>query len=221
MKNARFRAVLFDLDGTLLDTLEDLSDSVNAALRSMGFPLHRNEDYKLMIGEGVRHLALCALPASERERVSVQEELIDRIGIEYAQRWNAKTRPYAGVPELLDALVARDVAMAVLSNKPHEFTRLNVDALLCRWSFDSVIGQRAQVPAKPDPGSALETAGALGIQPAAFLYLGDSGVDMRTASAAGMYPVGVLWGFRGEEELIAGGARSLVKHPLEVLELLR
>jgi phosphoglycolate phosphatase len=220
MKPISTKAVLFDLDGTLLDTIQDLSDAVNEALAAMGYPSHSSDEYKLMIGEGVQHLAECALPSTVRKDAATMGELVVRIREEYTKRWNVKTVPYNGVMELLNELTARNIALAVLSNKPHDFTRLSVDHFLSQWRFDSVVGQRPGVPIKPDPSAALQTAIDLGVAPEAFLYLGDSGVDMQTACGAGMLPIGALWGFRRRDELLACGARHLIEHPLELLNFL-
>lgn len=219
-RKSPFSAVLFDLDGTLLDTLDDIADSVNAALAAMGHPVHPVRDYKLMIGEGVRHLASGALPHAVRDDESAIDELLIRIRDEYARRWNDKTKPYDGIPELLDELASRDVRTAILSNKPHEFTVIGVKELLPRWRFDAIIGQRDGVPQKPDPSQAIGIAKGLGIDARDFLYLGDSGVDMQTARAAGMFPVGALWGFREREELIANGAEAIIASPMELIPIL-
>ena len=214
-----YRAVLFDLDGTLLDTLEDLADSANAALRSLDFPEHPPQAYKYFVGDGMEVLVQRALPA-DRANAATCAECAARVRREYAQRWADKTRPYAGIPELLDAVAARGVAMAVLSNKPDEFTRLCVTRLLPRWHFAAVVGARPTLPRKPDPTGAREIARQLSFAPAAFVYLGDTNTDMQTAIAAGMFPVGALWGFRTAEELRASGARSLLEKPLDLLDLL-
>ena len=139
-------------------------------------------------------------------------------------RWSArnalKTRPYEGVPALLDALTARGTPMAVLSNKPHDSTLAVVASFLARWHFAAVFGAREAIPVKPDPAGALEIAGLLGLPPADIAYLGDTNTDMQTATAAGMFPVGALWGFRTADELLENGARALLETPLELLPLL-
>ncbi|MCR4411808.1 MAG: HAD-IA family hydrolase, partial [Thermoguttaceae bacterium] len=127
---------------------------------------------------------------------------------------------YEGIPELLDALVARRLPMAVLSNKPQEFTRLCVERLLPRWRFATVVGAGAALPRKPDPTGALCIASEFGVSAERILYLGDTNTDMQTAVAAGMYPVGALWGFRTRDELLASGARALVERPADVLRLI-
>lgn len=215
-----FRAVIFDLDGTLLDTLADIADSVNAALRSADLPEHPIEAYKSFVGEGVPSLVKKAFPASALADGG-QERHIKAVRAEYAERWKNQSRPYPGVPELLDELAKRKLPLAVLSNKPHEFTMKNVEALLGRWSFSAVLGAPPDGPFKPDPTGALSVARELDVAPSAVLYLGDTGIDMQTALNAGMHPIGALWGFRGAEELRSAGAKALIKAPMEFLDHVR
>ncbi len=212
------KAILFDLDGTLLDTLEDLCDAVNRVLRRNGFPPHPLDAYRYFVGDGASTLFQRALPEGHRGTEVVQRCLVD-FREDYGRTWNVKTQPYPGIPEMLDALVARRLRLAVLSNKPHDTTVLCVTELLPRWAFDVILGQREQVPKKPNPAGASEVAGRMGLSPAEFVYLGDTGTDMQTALAAGMVPVGALWGFRPEAELRAHGARELVRHPQDVVVL--
>jgi phosphoglycolate phosphatase len=213
-----FRAVLFDLDGTLLNTLDDIANSMNSVLTHLGFPTHPVETYKYFVGDGMEKLAYRSLPQTQRD-----EDVVARCVIamreEYSKRYAERTRPYEGIAELLDSLAHRSVVMAILSNKPDDYTKKIVSRFLHHWQFDIVIGARPFVPKKPDPVAALEIAEKLAIPPEAFLYAGDTGTDMQTALAAGMYPAGVLWGFRGSEELIAGGAKVLVEKPLDLLKL--
>jgi phosphoglycolate phosphatase len=215
-----YKAVLFDLDGTLLDTLDDLGDSMNAVLAAKGFPTHPIRAYTEFVGDGVRNLVLRSLPPAARKNDAVVNELVPLMRNEYSGRWKDKTRPYEGIPELLDGLAARGARMAVLSNKPHPATVEVVAHFFPRVKFDATLGARPDVPIKPDAGAALEVSRRLGIPPGAFLYLGDTNTDMRTASAAGMFPVGVLWGFRSAEELLSSGAKLLISDPGEVLSLL-
>jgi phosphoglycolate phosphatase len=215
----KFNAVLFDLDGTLLDTLEDLADSMNNVLNRFGFPGHAVEAYKYFVGDGMENLARRALPENHRDEATVAR-CVAAMREEYGTRWAEKTHPYQGIPELLDALTARGIKMAVLSNKPDDFTKVIVTRLLPHWRFELVVGARPSMPKKPDPAAAVELAERLGIPPRGFLYLGDTNTDMQTAGAAGMYPVGVLWGFRTADELTASGAKVLIEHPTDLLELL-
>ncbi len=213
-----YKAVLFDLDGTLLDTLDDLADSMNAALARLGAPQHPTPAYRHFVGDGVIELCRRVLPADRRDEATIKAAAA-AMGDEYKQRWTAKTRPYPGIPELLDALTARRVAMAVLSNKNNDFTQLCVKKMLGRWRFDVVQGLDGTIHKKPDPSGALSVARRLAIAPADFLYLGDTNTDMKTAVAAGMFPVGVLWGFRTAEELTAHGAKVLISQPMDLLAL--
>lgn len=213
-----FRAVLFDLDGTLLDSLEDIADSVNAVLKRRDLPERPVRDYRLLVGEGVPSLVRRAFPELAAE--GSIEPLVQEVREEYSRRRDAKTRPYPGVPELLDALAARGLPMAILSNKPDPFTRRVVAERLRGWAFAAVRGALPEKALKPDPACALELARGLGVPPGAFLYLGDTAVDMRTAVSAGMFPAGALWGFRDAEELTGAGARALLERPQDLLTLL-
>lgn len=215
-----YQAVLFDLDGTLLDTLADLAEAGNRVLAARGLPPHPVQEYRYFVGSGVRHLVECILPRPLREQEAEVEAAIAAFQEHYAQTWQLHTRPYAGIAELLGYLSARKYRMAILSNKPQRFTQLCVDTLLAPWRFHPVLGQREGVPRKPHPAAALETARILDLPPSTILYVGDTGVDMRTAQQAGMDAVGVLWGFRSADELRATGAEVLVETPQELQALL-
>jgi phosphoglycolate phosphatase len=214
-----YKAILFDLDGTLLDTLKDIGASVNRVLEGKGFPTHELNVYRYFVGDGSVVLINRALPEEKRNDDVIRACLTEFLE-DYGRNMNVKTKPYEGIPEMLDALNDRGLKMAVLSNKPHELTKQCVTELLSNWNFDVVLGQRNGVPPKPDPAGALEVAKRLNIPPADFLYIGDSGVDMKTAVASGMFPVGVLWGFRSMGELKDNGSLALVARPSEILSLL-
>jgi phosphoglycolate phosphatase len=213
-----YSAIIFDLDGTLLDTLEDLADAVERVLSARGCPGHSLDAYRFFIGNGAAKLIMRALPEDQRHDEIIRVCLDDFLK-DYGQNWNVKTKAYPGIPELLDSLAARKIKMAVLSNKPHDFTKNCVNALLPNWQFEVVLGQRKTVPPKPDPTGALEVASRLKLSPSEFVYLGDSAVDMKTAVAATMFPVGAAWGFRTADELQRGGCRMLIKQPLDLLDL--
>ncbi len=214
-----FQAVLFDADGTLLDSLQDLADSMNATLGRFGFPVHETEKYKYFVGDGMENLVRRTLPDSAALDPSTISKCVETMRDIYAGNWNKKTRPYAGIPELLDGLTDRGIMMTVLSNKPHDFTEKVIGELLPSWNFQIVMGERPAVPRKPDPTSAIEIARRLAIQPENFVYLGDTATDMKTANSAGMYAVGALWGFRTSEELLANGAKKLIHNPTDLLDL--
>jgi phosphoglycolate phosphatase len=215
----RFKAILFDLDGTLLDTLEDLGNAANRVLGKYDFPTHPLDTYRYFVGDGATVLMKRALPENKRDDDTVGA-CVRTFREDYGKGWNVKTRPYDGVTEMLDALTASGLKMAVLSNKPDEFTKRCVTEFLPKWNFDMVLGQSNLMPLKPDPKGALEIAKCLNIIPSHFIYLGDTAIDMKTATAAGMYPVGALWGFRTEKELLENGAQALIKRPQEILNLL-
>ncbi|MCE5326367.1 MAG: HAD-IA family hydrolase [Planctomycetaceae bacterium] len=214
-----YSAVIFDLDGTLLDTLEDLADSMNTALAAQALPTHPLESYKVFVGDGLEMFTRRSL--GQR---GTDDELVRRtIELQrdrYARCWADRTRPYPGIADLLDALTARALPMSVLSNKPHPFTLKCVHKLLKAWRFAAVEGAQDGVPRKPDPAAAVAIAARLNVPCDRILYLGDTNTDMQTAVAAGMYAVGVLWGFRQGAELTAAGAQTLLAHPMDLLKLL-
>ncbi len=214
-----YGAVVFDLDGTLIDSLEDLADSVNEALKINGFPTRATGCYKYFIGSGAETMVKRALPEDKRDDKNVKKCLDDFNGI-YSQSFNLKTTLYEGIPDLLDELSKRKMKKAILTNKPLAFTQKYVECLLSDWEFEAVIGQTDEIPRKPDPSGALRISKELGVESSHTVYLGDSGVDMLTAVGAGMLPVGVLWGFRTGEELRGNGARHLIKTPMELFSII-
>jgi phosphoglycolate phosphatase len=215
----KLQAVLFDLDGTLLDTLDDLADSMNAVLEAHDMPTHPVESYKTFVGDGVARLVQRALPGEESDAVAMGH-YVEAMREQYGQRWNAKTQPYDGIVELLSQLSDRKISMSVLSNKPDDFTKKCVEHYFPDNPFDLVVGVTDEIPPKPDPAGAKAIANTLGYRPDEFLYLGDTNTDMRTARVAGMLAVGAMWGFRTVEELEEFGAQALAEHPLDILELL-
>uniref|UniRef100_A0A7C4MQC9 phosphoglycolate phosphatase n=1 Tax=Desulfatirhabdium butyrativorans TaxID=340467 RepID=A0A7C4MQC9_9BACT len=212
-----FDAVLFDMDGTILDTLADIGESMNRVLISFGFAPHPLDAYRYFVGEGSAVLVEKALPEAARKPDIIQK-CLRGYQEDYGRHWRVHTRLYPGIAELLDALVRKTIRMAILSNKFHEFTLQCYEHFFGRWPFDPVLGIREGIPRKPDPTAALEVAEYLGLSPSRILYVGDTAVDMQTAVSAGMFPVGVLWGFRGREELLTNGARFLAEHPVQILE---
>lgn len=215
----QFRAVISDLDGTLLDTLRDMADAVNVALARLGLPPHDVSAYRHFVGDGRRTMALRSLPPEHRDN-GILESLLQFISQEYDKRWMEHSVPYAGIPELLDELTRRRIRLAVLSNKPQVYAGSMIETILGKWTFECVLGESQDLPRKPDPTGALRIIDQMKLRPAECIYLGDSGVDMQTAVAAGMYGVGALWGFRDEDELRASGARLLARHPRDIVGLI-
>jgi len=208
----QFKAVIFDLDGTLLDTLEDLADAANYMLRRCGYPEHELEAYRLFVGRGIEMLVKRALPPEHRSREHLKH-CVEVMKAEYARRWTSKTRLYPGIARMLDELEAAGLSLNILSNKDHEATRRIAAALLNRWNFKVIAGARAGITKKPDPAAALSISKKIGVPPQQFAFMGDTAIDMQTARAGGMYGIGALWGFRPAEELIAGGCRLLLAAP--------
>lgn len=211
-----YQAVIFDLDGTLLDTLDDLAASVNRVLGANGYPTHPHDAYRWFIGDGSALLMERALP-TERRSPEIIRTCLQSLLDDYNRNWHSATQPYDGIPELLDELQQRGRQMAVVTNKPHRFTGLMIDHYFKAIPFRTVLGQQDGIPKKPDPRQALAAAEAMGVSPSDCLFLGDSAVDMETANRAGMLPVGADWGFRPTQELIDAGAAHVIKHPMELL----
>ncbi len=215
----KIEAILWDLDGTLLDSLEDLADAANSVLTAYGCPTHPVDHYRYFVGDGVQELMRRILPESERNDARVEEAVALMKQI-YAKNWQVKTRPYEGMIKVLREIGERNIPMAVFSNKPDAFTCLCVEHYFQAGTFAEVRGQGPETPLKPAPDGALAICRNLEVEPADCLYIGDTATDMKTAVAAGMRPVGALWGFRGREELIEAGAAKLLEKPADLLVLL-
>jgi phosphoglycolate phosphatase len=213
-----FDGVIFDLDGTLVDTLEDIADAMDRVLALEGAPGHTYDAYRYLIGHGIRNLVTEALPAELRSADRIAR-CYQRMLEDYGAHLLVKTRTYEGVPELVRALRADGVPLAIHSNKADAPTQAIVAALLDPGDFVVVAGARPDAPLKPDPAVALDVAARFGLPPARVAYCGDSLVDMRTANAAGMIAVGASWGFRTPEELVQSGAAVVIDAPLELLAL--
>jgi len=216
----RRKCVLFDLDGTLLDSLVDLAYSMNRVLASQGLPPHPVQAYRYFVGDGIVNLVQRALPPAKAQQHDFVQDCAQKMRQEYGLHWADTTRPYPGITELLDTLATREIQMAILSNKPDALTQEVVKKLLPNWHFAAVAGARETFPRKPDPAGALRIADLLHLEPADFLYLGDTNTDMQTARAARMFAIGALWGFRTAGELKKNGAQALLAGPMELCPLL-
>lgn len=215
------KLIIFDLDGTLLDTLGDLMAGVNYALTQYGFPTHTLEDYRFFVGGGIARLIERALPEEARS-----EEMVGKLRelfiAHYEQHNIDATRPYDGIPELLDRLQGEGFALAVASNKYNAATRKLASHYFPETNFVAVFGQRHNVPLKPDPMVVRHVMKAARIKNAdEVLFVGDSGIDMATAAAAGVDGVGVTWGFRPRAELESFSPAHIVDTPREIYELLK
>lgn len=208
------RAILLDLDGTLVDSLEDIAQAMNAGLREVGMPTHDVDAYRAFVGHGLASLVRRAMaPGGDFEA------LLALVRARYTAHCLDRTRPYEGVPEMLSELQERDIALAVLSNKPHAMTERVVAGLFPDVAFEVVAGDRPGVPRKPDPTGALSIARTIGVDPRSCWLVGDSGVDLQTAHAADMAGIGVTWGFRSAEELRTERPAALVDSPEELVAL--
>ncbi len=210
------KAVIFDLDGTLADSLLDIAEAMNEALSHNGFSPHPLDAYRLMVGEGVHALVARATHAADE---TAKRRVLEHYQHAYQRNAHRNSFPYPGIVVLLEALQQHGVPMAVLSNKRDDFTKHLVATRLGNVSFVEVRGERNGVPRKPDPTAALALAGLMQRNPSEVTFVGDTAVDMQTASAASMIGVGVTWGFRGRDELITAKATRVIDAPMQLLEL--
>ena len=211
------KAVIFDLDGTLADTIASITYCGNLALSRFGLPSFGEEDYKHFVGDGAAMLIRRALLAAGDERLEHFDEVYETYLEIFAKDCMYQVKPYEGICALLEELKRLSVRIAVLSNKPDADSRRVVDELFGKGYFDFVQGQREDIPRKPDPAGVYRIMEAFVLPAGDFLYVGDSGVDMKTGRAAGIFTVGVLWGFRDREELVENGADAVISKPLELL----
>ena len=216
--NVATKAVLFDLDGTLADSLADIAASTNACLAGMGLPTHAASAYPSFVGHGIGVLvqrALAPLGAADRE-----SELLEALRIHYGAHSTDQTVAYPGIDALLGTLRDRGVRLAVVSNKPDDMTQRIVQALFADAGFEFVTGERPAAPRKPDPTGILLACRTLGVDPHDAVYVGDTPVDVRAAAAAGLRSVAVTWGFRDRATLEAAGPHHLVDTAAAILDCL-
>ena len=210
------KAVIFDLDGTLLDTLKDIAISCNHVLEHYNETPLEIEEYKQVVGQGAAQLFNDLLPALSQ---SEQKEALALFEKHYAKQFDKNTKMYENINKMLTFFQVRGIKMAVLSNKPNSFTKKCVMKYLRNWKFDAVYGIRDGIPRKPDPSGAFEILKELHVDVSECLFVGDMKIDMITANSANITPIGVLWGFRGREELIEHGAKYIVSDPIEIIKL--
>ncbi len=215
-----YKAVVFDLDGTLVDSAADLGNAVNRVLVSHGFPVHEISRYQDFIGNGAEMMVKRALPEQSRSE-EILKECLGEFMTDYHSNFDVDTVLYDGVPELLDHLSDKSMILTLLTNKPEDITLKLNKSLLSKWDFKVVMGSREGFPKKPDPTGAKLLLENIGIPGSQTVYFGDSGVDMKTAVSAGMVPVGVLWGFRGKEELQNDGAEYIIENPMDILDMIQ
>jgi len=214
MKKRHSGLIVFDLDGTLIDSLDDIADAANKALSQANMPQHLTAAYRYFVGDGLPALIQRIVPAHTSEQD--QKQVAALFKTLYQQNWNRKTDLYPGIRTLIDWLDKSGVRLSILSNKPDSFTRLCVKEFFPDQPFELVFGQRQNVPLKPHPQAALGIIRTMGVSPQSSLFVGDTAVDMKTGKAAGMKSVGVTWGFRQEDELLKAGADIIISKPEEL-----
>ena len=215
------KLVIFDLDGTLLDTREDIANACNHALRECGCPERRLDEYNMLVGRGIDNLFRGALPQEQKT-----EEMVATMRSHFVPYYNEHkcdcTRPYDGIIDLLEVLSGNGLQFAVASNKYQEGTEQLVEKFFGKYGFVKILGQREGKPIKPDPEIVREAMeGIPGISLDEVIYCGDSDVDMQTGLGAGVRTVGVTWGFRTREELEAYSPFALIDHPLELSQIIQ
>jgi phosphoglycolate phosphatase len=213
----KIQAIIFDLDGTLLNTIDDIAEATNFSLLKNGFKTHSPASYQEMVGLGLKNLIEQAL--DDKNPDDIDRVFYDLIQY-YMKNPVKKTFPYEGIVELLENLQNRNLLIAILSNKMHEITIQIVKMIFKQIQFNSVYGSRENVPKKPDPTSAFAISSELGVLPENILFVGDSSTDIKTAINAGMIPVGVSWGYRSVESIEKAGARFIIHQPGELLNYL-
>lgn len=211
-------SIIFDLDGTLLNTIEDLANACNYALTTLGYKTYDVEKYKTFVGNGRYKLVERMLPEDKRSIENI-EKALDLFDSYYENHMIDMTKPYDGIMEMLDCLINRGINIAVVSNKPHEFTTEVVKNYFGN-RFEVVYGHKKNTKEKPDPWAVLEVIDEFKVNKEECLYVGDSEIDINTAKNAGVKSVGVEWGFRGKGELESAGANYIVNKPEQILEIL-
>lgn len=211
------KAVIFDLDGTLSDSIHSIKYSGDRTMEKFGYGPFSVEQYKYFVGDGARNLVKRALAAGGDTELAHFEEAYALYREIFKENCMYRVRPYEGIPELLATLKVQHVKIAVLSNKPHAETVNVVEALYGKGYFDVIEGQKEGLAIKPSPDGVFRILERLGLGAEDLLYLGDTATDMKTGKGAGAFTVGALWGFRDRAELEEGGADAVIEHPLELL----
>jgi len=212
-----YRGIVFDLDGTLINSIQDICNSMNKVLQSHDFPVFDIEAYKMVIGNGIEQLVHDTIPP-ERRTKKIIEELTGEMKVIYDLHYMENTTVYFGIPELLDNLCSLKIKTAILSNKPHDYTLKICNELFGNWTFDYILGLSDQFPRKPNPLSSLYILNYLNLNPNEVLFVGDSGIDIQTALNSGMLPLGVTWGYKAKMEMTKAGAKDIIEKPSDILK---
>ena len=212
----KYQAAIFDMDGTLINSLEDLADSVNETLAHYGFPSHTLEEYRYFVGNGARKLIERTIPKDRVSDSDFVSEVLEYYNGCYERRLTNKTRPYDGILDMLERLKLKDIPLGVCTNKQQFAADEIVKTMFPVNMFGAVIGDQKGLPRKPDPTKVLKIAAQFNVKPESVAYFGDTSVDMETAHNAGFLSIGVTWGFRPKSELIESGAEILINQPSEL-----
>jgi len=213
-----YKAIFFDLDGTLVNTLDDLSEAMNRALAELGQPGRSKEECREMIGRGLGEFVRAALPENAGH---LQDALLRKMKEVYARICLNKTYPYPGICEVLSACKKAGIRTAVVSNKAHEMTVRITEHYFGVGAFEEILGQKEGMKCKPDPEPMRFLLDKMALRAEDVLYVGDSDVDVRTAQNAGLDCVAAGWGFRSAEQLRQAGAKKIIDRPIELLDYLR
>ena len=213
-----YKAIIFDLDGTLVNSIGDIADAMNTVLSNRNYPTYDYDTYKTFVGSGVKSLVIKALPDTAPKQSEIDECLQNMMEV-YSKNCTNKTKPYDGILELLETLHAKNIKLSVLSNKEDSLTKKVTKALLPEY-LNPVLGLKEEALKKPNPEVALQICKALNINPEDTIFVGDTNADIQTAKNANMKAVGVSWGFRHKNELLKNGAEFILEKPLDLLKLL-
>jgi phosphoglycolate phosphatase len=214
----KFKGIIFDLDGTLVNSLEDIADAMNTVLQGLNFPTHSYDAYQYFIGSGLRNLVTKALPATHHDETQIDNCYHLMVEV-YSDICTRKTKAYDGIFELLDELKSRNIKLSVFSNKADDLTK-EITAALFPDYFNPIVGLTTESLKKPNPFKTVEISKNFGLKAEEIIFIGDSGIDMQTATNANMYAVGVSWGYRPEEELLSNGAKYVLNQPADLIAIL-
>jgi phosphoglycolate phosphatase len=220
-KMNRIKGIIFDLDGTLINSIGGIGFSMNSVLEKNGMPTHSIDSYKTYVGNGIGRLVKRSLQESIAADTDIFSKVLDEMKTQYAQSWDYGMSLYDGVADLLSILSEHSIFLTINTNKPSKFLKPIVDKYLKKWIFSCIVGGTSLYSLKPDPEGALHILHTLGISPEECIYVGDSEVDITTAKNAGICSVSVAWGFRSESDLLMAGVQNIIRNPLELLHFLQ
>lgn len=212
----KYKAIIFDLDGTLINSLEDIADAMNKILIDNNYPTHIYESYNYFIGNGLHKLVSRALPEDKQNEI---DRCYEAMMTHYGENCIQKTKPYDGIQDLLEQLNSQNIPVSVLSNKSDALTKRITKAIFPEC-FEPIMGLTSEELKKPNPSTAIQISKELNCNPSEIIFVGDSGIDMQTATQAGMYAVGVSWGYRTKEELLSEGAKFILNEPSDLMKFL-